>query len=333
VSLSPIQESAPDSVDSAPVITVCICTHARPGYVWQCLAGLAGQTVGSEAFETVVMDSASDPDSAALLARVVAARPGTRLVTMDRGGVSLARNAGAAAARAPYIAYIDDDAIPTPDWIESILRSIAEAPTPPALIGGRILPRWEAPLPDWWPPDLRGVLTIIEHEGRGIYRSAQLPQTLEPYAANMIVHVRTLLTAGGFRGDVGRHGAVLLSDEDVQLAWALQAAGHAVMYDSRIAVHHQIQASRLNPTWLLSRLYWQGASTVMTRRRLGGSGSVWLEAVRRLAVVLLFAPTAIVPRTSVALLPMRWRLAYALGFLRAALGWRPGASASRLAGG
>jgi glycosyltransferase involved in cell wall biosynthesis len=279
------------------------------------------------------VDSGSPPPAAEALARVVAAHAGVRLLVVDRPGVSLARNAGAAAARAPYVAFIDDDAIPAPDWIACILAAIAEASPPPAVIGGRILPRWEAPLPRWWPPELRGVLSIIEHEGRGAYRTPALPPRLEPYAANMVVHAPTLLLAGGFPAAIGRYGGVLLSDEEVQLAWTLQDAGHPVLYDSRIVVHHQIQLSRLNPSWLLSRLYWQGASTVATRRLLGASRSVWPEAVRRLAVVLLFAPAALVPRRSVALLPLRWRLAYALGFLRAALGWRAAAAASRLAGG
>jgi glycosyltransferase involved in cell wall biosynthesis len=319
-------------VAAAPAVTVCICTHARPGYVRQCLAGLAAQTVPSSTFETVVVDSGSPASAAAALVRVVAAHPGVRLVAVDRPGVSLARNAAAAAARSAYVAYIDDDAIPASDWIACILRAIAEASPPAAVIGGRILPRWEAPLPRWWPPELRGVLSIIEHQGRGAYRTPALPPKLEPYAANMVVHVPALLRAGGFHEAVGRFGTALLSDEEVQLAWKLQDAGHPVLYDSRIVVHHQIQASRLNPAWLLRRLYWQGASTVVTRRLLGAPGSVWPEAARRVAVAVLFAPVALVPRGSVALLPLRWRLAYALGFLRAAFGWRAAGAAARLAG-
>jgi glycosyltransferase involved in cell wall biosynthesis len=318
-------------VSGPPAVTVCICTHARPGYARQCLEGLAAQTVTPETFETIVVDSFSPPTQAAALARIVAAHPGVRLLVMNRPGVSAARNAAAAAARAAYVAFIDDDAIPAADWIASIVRSLAETVPPPAVIGGRILPRWEAPLPAWWPPDLRGVLSIIEHEGRGEYRTKALPATLEPYAANMIVHAPTLLAAGGFREAVGRYGGALLSDEEVQLAWTLQDAGHTALYDSRIVVHHQIQATRLNPAWLLSRLYWQGASTVVTRRLLGASASVWREAARRLAVFLLFAPVALVPPGSAALLALRWRLAYARGFLRAAFGWRAADAASRLA--
>lgn len=61
----------------------------------------------------------------------------------------------------------------------------------------------------------------------------------------MVVHVGVLLAVCGFGRACGRIGKALLSDEEVQLAWRLQAAGHSVRYCSRIVVHHQIQAVRL----------------------------------------------------------------------------------------
>ncbi|MDR3529734.1 MAG: glycosyltransferase [Rhodopila sp.] len=301
-------------------LTVCICTHDRPRYVRDCLDGLRRQTVSRDRFTVLLVDSASSPVAAADLG-VLAAQHDARLIRLDQPGVSLARNAGAWAARTQFIAYIDDDAIPAPDWVEAILAAIAQPGRPPALIGGRILPKWEAPLPAWWPASLRGVLSIIEHEGCGEYRTASLPKGLEPYAANMVVHVLSLLAAGGFGGAIGRFGKSLLSDEEVQLAWMLQDAGYSVRYDSRIMVHHQIQARRLEPEWLLSRLYWQGASTVLTRRLLQQSESIWRELPRRLLVACLLAPTCLVPRHSTFLLHARWRVAYATGFIKAACGW------------
>jgi glycosyltransferase involved in cell wall biosynthesis len=302
-------------------LTVCICTHDRPSYVRDCLEGLRRQTVARDRFFLQIIDSASSAASASELADL-ALQHEARVIRLDQPGVSRARNAGAWAARTPFIAYIDDDAIPAQDWVETILDAVSQPGRPPALIGGRILPKWEAPLPAWWPASLRGVLSIIEHEGRGEYRTSSVPKGLEPYAANVVVHVLSLLAAGGFGGAVGRYGNTLLSDEEVQLAWTLQDAGYSVRYDSRITVHHQIQARRLEPEWLLMRLYWQGASTVLTRRLLQEGKTVWRELPRRLMVAGLLAPACLMPRRSTFLLAARWRVAYATGFIRAALGWR-----------
>jgi len=303
-------------------LTVCICTHNRPGYLGDCLAGLLRQTADRACFDILIVDSASTPGVAAELVRR-AAQAGATLVRVDQPGISAARNAGAQATRAAYIAYIDDDAVPADDWVAAILAAIAEPGSKPGMIGGRILPQWEAPLPAWWPASLRGVLSIIEHEGRGECWTGALPNELQPYGANMAVHVPALLAAGGFGVGAGRRGTMLLSDEEVQLAGRMQEAGCSVRYDSRIVVHHRIQAERLNPAWPLARLYWQGVSTVLTRRRLRRPEAVWRELPRRLVVAMVCAPAALIPPRAPWLIAPRWRLAYAAGFIRAALGWRP----------
>ena len=302
-----------------PKVTVCLCTHNRPDYVRGCLAGLQRQSLPADQFDIVVVDSGSSGDAPARLAALVADIPNARMIRIDLPGVSLARNAGAAAARGDYVAYIDDDAIPAPDWVAQIQACIVDASGVPAVLGGRILPVWEVPLPAWWPRSLRGVLSIIETEGKGAYGDAALPPTLAPFGANMIVHVPTMRSVGGFCVGVGRDGRVLLSDEDVQLAWRLQRAGYAVRFDSRVVVHHQIQAGRMTPDWLLRRMYWQGASSVITRRMLGEAAGVWWSLPRRLAVALLFLPAGLMSRSSVRWLPCRWRLAFSLGYVRAAL--------------
>ncbi|HSU05123.1 MAG TPA: glycosyltransferase [Acetobacteraceae bacterium] len=311
-----------------PLLSVCVCTQDRPGYLADCLEGLRHQTAASELFEVLVVDSASAPVASTSIRAVVEAyrhgdgEAAAHLIRLDKPGLSRARNAGARTARANYICYIDDDAIPSPNLVEMALQAITGADRAPALIGGRILPLWEAPLPRWWPARLRGVLSIVEDVGAGEYRSPDLPPDLEPCGANFIVHVPALLAAGGFSTTAGRSGSSLLSDEEVQLAWRLQRAGHSVRYDSGLVVRHQIQATRLTPVWLLSRLHWQGVSAVLTRRTLGRSGAVWRELPRRMVVALLFAPAGLLPRRSVRLIGMRWRLAYALGFLRGAAFWR-----------
>jgi len=310
-----------------PKLSVCVCTHDRPGYLAGCLEALRQQTAPSELFEVLVVDSASSAGPAATAAHLTAAVPNGRLLRLEEPGLSIARNAGARAALGEYICYIDDDALATPDLVEMALLALSSTDPAPTLIGGRALPHWEAPLPRWWPASLRGVLSIVEAEGSGEYRSAALPPGLEPCGAIFMVHVAALLAAGGFDSASGRVGPVLLSDEEVQLAWRLQAAGYSARYDSRLTVRHQIQASRLTPGWLLNRLYWQGVSAVRTRRLLGHRGAVWRELPRRFAVAALFGPLALWPRGSVRLIGARWRLAYATGFIRGAAYWRMGVMA------
>ena len=310
--------------DTWPVISVCVCTHARPHYLAKCLDGLRTQTVGADAFEVIVVDSGSPPACAAMIAELASGFPNARLLRLDEAGVSIARNAGARTATGDYVAYIDDDAVAAPDWVEQIRRVIQEEDRPPAVVGGRVLPLWEQPLPEWWPESLRGVLSIVEFEGKGEYRTPDLPAGMAPWSVNMVIDRAAMLQLGGFDERLGRYANLLLSDEDVQLAWRLQESGRSARYDSRIVVRHSIQAERLSPEWLVARLYWQGFSTVVTRRLMCEQHPVKREFRRRLAVEALCTPAALLPPSSTRLLSLRWRLAYAKGFTRAALGCVPG---------
>ena len=312
-------QAATPSAARVPSVTACLVTHDRPHYVRSCLESLTHQTVGPDGFDIIVVDSCCSAAVSEELAAMVAPLPNARLLRVDRPGASAARNCGAEASDADFIAYLDDDALAMPDWIERIQDVAATRDPWPGVLAGRVLPLWEAPLPPWWPERLRGVLSIIEWEGAGEFRTPEVPEGLEPYGVNMIVQRRPLLDMGGFADRLGRVGKLLLSDEDVQVGWRLQDRGFSAWFDSRIVVRHQIQAGRMRVEWLLDRLYWQGASTVATRRILGAPDQVWRELPRRLAVELLTLPTALLPRSSTALLGLRWRLAYARGFTRMAL--------------
>ena len=301
-------------------MTVCVCTRNRNHYARNCLESLRIQSVGLDAFNVIVVDSDSAPDTAAELRDMVATLPNARLVRIDQPGLSLARNTAAREATGDFVAFIDDDAIAAPDWVEQIQRAVAEQQPPPAVLSGRTLPIWEAPLPGWWPPSLRGVLTITEWDGSGEYRTAEVPSNIGPYGVNLVLERRALLEVGGFAESLGRDGDRLLSDEDVHVAWMLQDSGRSARHDARIVVSHHIQAARLTPVWLLQRLYWQGVSTVATRRMLGQTDQIWREFPRRLVVAVLFAPAALIPRSSIHLMAFRWRHAYASGYVRAALG-------------
>ena len=139
---------------------------------------------------------------------------------------------------------------------------------------------------------------------------------------------------GGFGIAAAVREGVLLSDEEVQLAWRLQAAGIPVRYDSRIVVRASDPGVAPDARPGCCRAFTGRACPPCARAdSLDDAPSVWRELPRRLAVAA--SAGAIRPasaRTVTLLVACRWRLAYAAGFVRAALGARAvGASSCRAA--
>jgi glycosyltransferase involved in cell wall biosynthesis len=274
---------------------------------------LAAQS--SQGFEVLVVDSASPPAEAEAIAGL-ATDAGVRLLRTGEPGLSLARNLGLAEAAGSWVAFLDDDAVPEPGWAAALLDRIAALPENAAALGGRILPAWEAPLPGWWPPSLRGVLTIIEWEGSGEV-GVDLPEGVDIYGANMAFAAAPLREVGGFSETLGRVGDRLLSGEEVEVVASLRARGFRAFYEGAAAVRHSIQRERLRPGWLLSRLLWQGATDAL-RDRAGKNGrkSGHARLLGAAARLLVQAPLLLWPPTSSALLRARCGAAYNLGYLR-----------------
>src|SRR3954462_11136030 len=111
-SLAPnfVQSGNADSQNDVTV-TACVCTRNRSHYVERCLDSLRQQNVGLDGFNIVLVDSASSPEAAASLRRLVASMPNAVLGRLEAKGISLARNMAAQWATGDYVAFIDDDAI------------------------------------------------------------------------------------------------------------------------------------------------------------------------------------------------------------------------------
>ena len=292
-------------------LAVVVCTHARPEYLAACLAGLAAQQGGTPT--VLVVDSASPPPAEDRIAQI-AAWHGASLIRADQAGLSLARNLGLEASGATWTAFLDDDSVPEPGWAERLRAAVASLPDDAAALGGRILPKWEAPLPSWWPASLRGVLTIVDWEGQG-EEGENHPDGVAVYGANMAFRTEALRGVGGFPEDLGRVGNRLLSGEEVEALDRLRDQGMRVFYDGRVTVRHSIQGNRLRPDWLLSRMHWQGATDALRDRRHGLARRAPGAAAR----LALQAPLLFWPTSSPGLLRARCGAAYNLGYLRGAL--------------
>lgn len=117
-----------------PAISVVVPTRDRPGSLSRCLDALVAQD--SHAFEVIVVDDGSADHSAVAEAvdwarnQATARWSGTPLtIELIRGsgdGPAQARNLGVEHAKAPVIAFTDDDCRPDHGWLDSLLGRFLE---------------------------------------------------------------------------------------------------------------------------------------------------------------------------------------------------------------
>lgn len=246
-----------------------VCTHDRRRDLERAVESLLHQSAPRDVYEILVVDNASSDDTAHYLDGIVASGAPIRRLFVDRPGLSRARNAALAQARGEIVAFLDDDAVASEDWIERILRAFDAGGPSVGVLGGRTLPIWEAARPDWLSDRGLGALAIVDwSEEPGFLAEGQYL-----VGANMAFRARLLREIGGFPEQLGRMGGALLSGEETFVAARLAARGHRPFYDPSVIVHHRVQRERARRSWLLRRAYWQGVSNVVAEGRSGLAGA------------------------------------------------------------
>lgn len=94
-----------------------VCSYNGAATIATCLEALDRQTI-RDRIEIIVVDDGSNDGTAA-----VAQNYDVKLVVHEiNKGLSAARNSGIKAARAPIVAFTDDDCIPHQSWIANLLK-------------------------------------------------------------------------------------------------------------------------------------------------------------------------------------------------------------------
>ena len=195
-----------------PQVTVVVPTVDRVALLDRCLDGLASQQ-GVD-FEVVVVHDGV-PDVEALLARRASDLP----LTVVRSPVrppAPKRNLGWRAARAPIVAFTDDDCQPQPGWLEEGLAGFVDGVE---LVQGVTSPH----------PDDAG------NEGT-FARTLNVPRLTETYpTANLFYRRAALERVGGFDEQFGA-----AAGEDTDLAWRVLESGGAAAFAADAIVFHAV---------------------------------------------------------------------------------------------
>jgi N-acetylglucosaminyl-diphospho-decaprenol L-rhamnosyltransferase len=251
-----------------PAVTVVIVTWNGRHLLDDCLAGLDRQDLDPALWEVLVVDNASTDDTVRHLTR---RHPRVRLlVSPVNSGFAGGTHLALAQVRSPYAVMLNNDAVPEPAFLSSLLRAV-ETPGAErvAAVTAKVLlqPRFRL-LPHGTPadpahgdvvtpdgtcrPDPAGDLDVVNSTGNEVTRSGYgrdrgwlrvdrgdepPPDVFAFCGAAVLLRMSALREVGDFDEDF------FLYYEDTDLSWRLRAAGWTVRYEPSAVVRHAHGAS------------------------------------------------------------------------------------------
>ena len=240
-------------------ISTIICTLNRAAYLQRAIQSLVDQTLPKEQYEIIVVDNGSTDNTKAVVEGFEHFE-NLRYIYEPIMGLSQARNTGWQNAHGEYIAYLDDDAIACPEWLEKIVEAFETVQPKPGSVGGKVVPIWEVERPTWLSKQLERPLSIVNWADR----PTSLTEGYQFLAGTNVAYPRHILDeVGGFSTNLGRKASNLLSNEEILLKRQLKRRNLATYYDPDICVYHNIPAERLTKRWFYRRAFWQGMSDVV----------------------------------------------------------------------
>jgi GT2 family glycosyltransferase len=207
-------------------------------------------------WDVLVVDNASTDDTARITDEAISLHlPGRgRRVRELQPGVMFARRRATLEARGELIAFLDDDNIPAPDYVENAIAIMARHPEA-GIAGGKVLAHWlgtPTPLGEAVAPFALAI------RDRGEVPFAYPDITGGPDTAGMVARLgllRTIFSDEQLAHKItGRKGKSLISGEDTAIVIRAHQLGFDCRYEPQLVIHHRLPASRSSREYLL-RLY------------------------------------------------------------------------------
>jgi glycosyltransferase involved in cell wall biosynthesis len=221
-----------------PSISVVIPTYNRAASLERLLDALASSDLEPTRFEVIVVDDGSGDHTADVVER--APLPVRYLPQRNQGPAS-ARNTGWRAASGPVVAFTDDDCVPEPGWLPSMLEEFSDVTV--GGVGGRIIPLVGGFLADF--VDAEG---LVDH-GRAVATDGSRSPTYL-VTANAAFRRAALESVGGFDERFR-----LPAGEDVDLSERVTGAGWRLARTNTATVRHD---HRVTPIELLRTYHRHG---------------------------------------------------------------------------
>lgn len=253
----PTRQLRPQKIIS-PQISAVICTHNRAKDLRLAIQSLIDQNLPHSQFEIMIVDNASTDETKKIVRDDFSKVENLKYCYEPKLGLNHARNCGWQNASAKYIALLDDDAIASPTWLATILRSFKKITPTPGAIGGPVELKWSKPLPRWLPPILHSHLTELN-----LGPHPQFLQKRHLVGVNLAFPKKLAQKIGGFDPRLDRAGSrKLLSGGDTFFQELIRTQGASIYYHPQARIIHRVLEDRVSQKWFLRRSYWQGATDI-----------------------------------------------------------------------
>jgi len=277
--------SLPPLTETNISVSIIICTYNRAEFLIKyALSSLLLQKIIPDSqVEVLVVDNASTDDTRSQVMDFIKrnSQIPIRYFFEANQGLSHARNRGITKSRGDIIAFLDDDAEATPEWLITIVDAYYRYPDAWA-VGGRSIPLCDMPKPKWFAGRMLGYLgghDLGQKEQKLIKKYLQ--------GANMSFRRETFSIIGNFRTDLGVIGYKRLQNDEGELFRRMQKDGLSIYYiPEALLFHHQTE--RVRSFWgLIETRYLGGISDSAVENKYFGRIFICLKSCKMMLNIIL----------------------------------------------
>ncbi|SRR6266498_3863329 len=303
-------------------ITVLICAYTEKRWEELCAAVQSAQTQSLSPREVILVVD-HNPNlwerARAQFSNIIL------LENHETHGLAGTRNTGIVHAQGDVIAFLDDDAIATPNWLE-LLSAGYEDPQIVG-VGGKLEPLWPNGRPGWFPEEFDWVVGCT-------YRG--LPEERRPIrnliGANMSFR-REVFGQVTFYSGIGHtpNNPFGGSDPDFCIRVTQCFPEKALLYEPRALVYHHVDDKRTHWNYFCLRCFNEGLSKSVLTRRVGSQVGLSSERKYTLHTLPKAARQGLVDALHGDLAGLGRSFAIAAGLIITATGYFIGSVRQRLA--
>lgn len=268
-------------------LSVVICTWNRAESLQKALESIGNCRLPEGiAWEIVVVDNNSTDATAAVCEGFRQRKPERYCYLFEkRPGKSFALNTGIENAKGEIIAFTDDDVLVAVDWLSALLLAFDSHDCAGA--GGRIVPVWNSPKPDWFAGEgpYRLLAAIVEYDWGDQDQPCRIDHP--PYGANFAFRRSVFRKYGMFRTDLGPLAGTALRGEDTEFCRRLMSQGETIVYVARAVVFHPVPEGRTTKRYFESWYLDYGRMLVRTSGPLAATTRTYFHIPRHLLRNLL----------------------------------------------